>query len=236
MKRFLTAEWKNLAVATFEIDKKLLGKYLPDNTEINGFDGKHFISLVGFMFSNPAFFGFKAPFFRTFEEMNLRFYVKRKTQNGWRNGVVFIKEIAPSKFIGQIAKLLYRENFITLPMSHSIAMTADQQETEYKWKIRNKWNFFSLKTSTIPLSAEVNSIEAFIKNQYWGYTKGNFKETFEFEIKHIPWNIFPSTSFELDIDAEALYGKELASFFYQKPLCCFLMDGSYTEISRPVLL
>ena len=236
MNRFLTAEWRNLAVATFETDKKILEKYLPNNTEVNDCNGKYFMSLVGFMFSNPAFFGIKVPYLKGFEEMNLRFYVKHKIKNGWRNGVVFIKEIAPSIIIGQIAKLLYHENFIALPMKHSFTITAEEQSTEYQWKINKKWNFFKLKTSISPLYTELNSIEAFIKNHYWGYTKVNSEETLEFEIKHISWNIFPSTSFELEIDAEMLYGKELASFFYQNPLCCFLMDGSSTEISRPGLL
>ena len=121
-------------------------------------------------------------------------------------------------------------------MQHSIKTTADEQCTEYMWKICNKWNYLKLKSDKIPTHPEIDSIEAFIKNHFWGFTKINAKKSLVFKIQHIPWNIFSSTSFELEINAEVLFGKELASFFYQKPLCSFLMDGSYTEISRPVLL
>jgi hypothetical protein len=37
--------------------------------------------------------------------------VRYKNGNQWKNGVVFIKEIAPSHIIGLVAKWLYRENF-----------------------------------------------------------------------------------------------------------------------------
>ena len=234
MKPFISAEWTNLVVASFEIDGNLLKKYLPPKTELNDWHGNYFMSLVGFMFSNPRFLGLKAPFYRIFEEVNLRFYVKYKTGNAWKNGVVFIKEIAPSKLIGLTARFLYRENFITLPMKHAFSNSGTEQQTDYFWKIHEKWNFLKLRTGNIPLSDNKNTIESFICNHYHGYTKTSDESTFEFDVKHIPWKIFPALDFQMDLDAEAVYGTELASFFYQKPLTCFLMDGSYIEISRPI--
>ena len=236
MKPFLSAEWTNLGVATFEIDKNLLKKYLPPKTELNDWHGSYFVSLVAFMFSNPRLLGWKAPFYRTFEELNLRFYVRFKTGNVWKNGVVFIKEIAPSNLIGLTARFLYRENFIALPMKHAISISGTQQQTDYFWKINGKWNFLKLRTENIPTSSNTDTIESFICNQYNGYTKTSDEKSLEFEVKHIPWKIFPAIDFKMELDAEAIYGNQLASFFYQKPLTCFLMDGSYTEISRPVLI
>jgi uncharacterized protein len=236
MKPFLSAEWTNLGVASFEIDKNILKKYLPPKTELNDWHGSYFMSLVGFMFSNPCFLGWKAPFYRIFEELNLRFYVKYKAGNAWKNGVVFIKEISPSKLIGLTARFLYHENFISLPMKHTISNTGTQQQTDYFWKINGKWNFFKLRTGNIPLGDNKDTIESFICNHYHGYTKASDKRSFGFEVKHIPWKIFPAIDFQIDLDAEAVYGNELASFFYRKPLTCFMMDGSYIEISRPALI
>ena len=100
MKSLLTADWTNLLVATFEADKNLLREYIPYKTELNDWNGKYYMSLLGFMFSRPLIAGIPSPFYRCFEEINLRFYVRYKSRYGWRNGVVFIKEIAPAKLIG----------------------------------------------------------------------------------------------------------------------------------------
>ena len=73
---FLVADWTNLLVATFETDKKLLNTYLPPQTELDDWNGRHYMSLVAFMFSNTRLMGIPSPFYRSFEELNLRFYVR----------------------------------------------------------------------------------------------------------------------------------------------------------------
>ena len=44
--------------------------------------------LVGFLFLNTSVFGVGIPFHRDFEEVNLRFYVRRKVNDGWRRAGV----------------------------------------------------------------------------------------------------------------------------------------------------
>ena len=100
MRSLLTADWTNLLVATFEADKKLPREYIPYKTELNDCNGNYYMSLLGFMFSRPVIAGIPSPFYRCFEEINLRFYVRQKSRYGWRNGVVFINEITPYKLIG----------------------------------------------------------------------------------------------------------------------------------------
>ena len=85
---FLKAEWNNLALINYEIDADILKDYLPIGTEIDYWNGKCYISLVGFMFENVKILGLKIPFHTRFEEVNLRFYVKRFENNEWKR--VFI--------------------------------------------------------------------------------------------------------------------------------------------------
>ena len=92
-KTFLSAEWRNLLMANYEIDPAVLKKYLPCHTELDEFNGVHYVSLVGFLFTNTRLKGIAFPFHSTFEEVNLRFYVRYKEDNQWKRGVVFIKEI-----------------------------------------------------------------------------------------------------------------------------------------------
>ena len=92
---FLKAEWRNLIMVNYCIDADILKPYIPYKTELDLWNNKCYISLVGFMFLNTKVKGLKIPFHTNFEEVNLRFYVKYKEDNIWKRGVVFIKEIVP---------------------------------------------------------------------------------------------------------------------------------------------
>jgi len=74
---FLTAEWEYLAMLNYEIPHEILAPYLPKGTELDLFEGKALASMVGFLFNNTKVFGIKWPFHTNFEEVNLRFYVKK---------------------------------------------------------------------------------------------------------------------------------------------------------------
>src|SRR5471032_1969443 len=117
---FLTAEWRHLAMLNYEVDSKLLAPFVPHGTELDYWNGKTFVSVVGFLFQRTHVLGIPIPFHRNFEEVNLRFYVRRKADDGGRRAVVFIKELVPRSAIAFVARKFYNENYIALPMSHWI--------------------------------------------------------------------------------------------------------------------
>src|SRR4051812_45244305 len=91
---FLAAKWQHMAMLTFEVDPVVLKPYLPYGTEIDLYHNQAFVTLNGFLFENTKLLGVvPVPFHRNFEEINLRFYVKRKSGGHYKRGVVFIKEI-----------------------------------------------------------------------------------------------------------------------------------------------
>ena len=49
---FLKAEWRKLAIANYAIDPSVLKKYVPPGTELDLWEGKCYVSLIGFMFLN----------------------------------------------------------------------------------------------------------------------------------------------------------------------------------------
>ncbi len=236
MKTLLTAHWINLLTATYETNKNFLEKFLPAKTELNDWNGKYFMSLVGFMFLKPAVFGIPSPFYRSFEEINLCFYVRHKERNKWRNGVVFIKEIAPALIIGQTAAWLYKETFISMPMKHAFYEDNEFRNIKYACKTNHEWDHLYLKTTKSDCEPGEGSIESFIRDHYWGYTKAGRDKTLEFQVEHRPWKIFPPQSFEMNLDIKNIYGEEFEEYFVQTPLTSFLMDGSFTKVSWPVLL
>ena len=106
MKTFMTARWENLIMANYTIDPAALLGYLPPGVEIDLFEGKAYVSLVGFLFKNSQIFGVPIPLLGTFEEVNLRFYVRRRDGHGYKRGVVFINETVPYKPVAWLANKL----------------------------------------------------------------------------------------------------------------------------------
>ena len=87
MKKFLTARWRDLIMANYEVKPELLAACVPVGTELDLQDGKCFVSLVGFMFLETRVLGLPIPFHVNFEEVNLRFYIKRETGGETRRAV-----------------------------------------------------------------------------------------------------------------------------------------------------
>jgi len=73
----LFADWHNLLFANYAIDPEVLKPFVPQRTELDFHNGSCYIGLVAFQFLNTKVFGFPAFTKRNFDEINLRFYVKR---------------------------------------------------------------------------------------------------------------------------------------------------------------
>src|SRR6185295_4061969 len=117
---FLTAEWRYLAMLNYEIDPAVLSPLVPRGTELGRWNGKTFVSMVGFLFLNTRVMVLSIPFHCDFEEINLRCYVRHRAADGWRRGVVFVKEIVPRAAIAWTARWLYDENYVALPTGNVI--------------------------------------------------------------------------------------------------------------------
>src|ERR1700734_3718519 len=140
MRVFLSAEWRDLVMVNYEVDPKLLNDYVPPGTVLDSFDGRTYVSLVGFQFRRTSLFGaLPVPFHRDFDEINLRFYVRHKEGNEDQRGVVFIAEIVPRWAIAKIARLAYGENYVCLPMKHRVNMNGETKAAEYEWKLDGGW-------------------------------------------------------------------------------------------------
>lgn len=228
---FLTAKWTNLALFNYEIDAKLLKKHLPVGTEIDLWNNKCYVSLVGFMFEDVKLLGLKIPFHTNFEEVNLRFYVKRFEQGEWKRGVVFIKEIVPKRAITFVANTVYSENYQTLPMKHKTIETETNFKFNYQWKTKN-WNNITVETEKNLLEIEQHSEAEFITEHYFGYTKVNTKKSFEYEVKHPRWKQYKVLSYQIDVDFKATYGNEFAFLQNQKPISVMLAKGSEISVEN----
>jgi uncharacterized protein len=228
-KTFLQAEWRKLLMANYAIDKRILEKYMPRGTEIDLWNDICYVSLVGFMFLDTKVKGLKIPFHINFEEVNLRFYVKHKDNKEWKRGVVFVKEIVPKPALTLVANLIYKENYETLPMSHSWQTLDDVQTIEYRWK-KSRWNTFKVIADSSPTEIQSGSEEEFITEHYWGYTKISAQKTSEYGVEHPKWKVYTTKEFSIDVDFQDIYGNDFDFLTSQQPQSVFLAEGSNIQV------
>jgi uncharacterized protein YqjF (DUF2071 family) len=223
---FLKAEWRKLLMANYEVDPNILMKYVPFGTELDLWQGKCYVSLIGFMFMNTRLLGFKIPFHTNFEEVNLRFYVKRYDNDTWKRGVVFIKEIVPKSALTWVANTVYHENYETMPMRHNWEYLNDRQQIAYLWKLKDTWYSMSATSETKRAAMGAGSRAEFIAEHYWGYAKVDDKSTNEYEVKHPKWEMYNILDHEIKVDFKAVYGEAFDFLQTQDPDFVLLAEGS----------
>jgi uncharacterized protein YqjF (DUF2071 family) len=229
---FLTAEWRALAMLNYEVDPSLLLPYVPAGTELDCWDGKTLVSLVGFRFLNTKVFGMRFPFHCNFNEVNLRFYVRRIEASEVKRGVVFIREIVPRWAIAAAARAFYNERYLALPMSHRVLLNSAGIAVEYGWKSRTRGNRIKLSGKGEPALPQDGSQEQYITEHYWGYARGRNSGSIEYKVEHPQWRVWQASEAVFEGDTEELYGKELAAVLTQKPFSAFLAEGSKIEVYR----
>jgi uncharacterized protein len=228
-KTFLQAEWRKLAMANYSVDTKLLGNYLPPKTEIDLWNDVCYVSLVGFIFKDTKVKGLKIPFHTNFEEVNLRFYVRYKDNGEWKRGVVFVKEIVPKPALTFVANRVYKENYETMPMSHSWTTSDDNLTVEYKWK-KGRWNSMKVIADKKASLIKSDSEEEFITEHYWGYTKISNERTSEYGVEHPKWEVYQTKDYSIDVDFANIYGQEFDFLATEKPKSVFLAEGSEIKV------
>jgi uncharacterized protein YqjF (DUF2071 family) len=226
LKTFLKAKWQNLIMANYEIDPAILMPYLPKGVELDYFEGKTYVSLVGFLFNKTSIFNLPIPIFGTFEEVNLRFYVVRKEGNEIKRGVVFINETVPNKIVAWVANKLYKEHYIAIPTKHHWSINEITKEIHYQWKVNDVWNSIRVNAAITRQKMEKDSMEEFIFEHYFGYTRVDPSQTIEYKINHPSWEIHAVENYTVECDFGAFYGKDFELLNSAKPHSVMLAEGS----------
>jgi uncharacterized protein YqjF (DUF2071 family) len=225
MQKFLTAEWRKLIMANYEVSPSLLQPMLPAGTEIDRYNNKAFVSLVGFMFNNTKVLGVKIPFHINFPEVNLRFYVRFKEKTEWRRGVVFIREIVPKPAITFVANSLFKEKYVTLPMQYSID-SGNGLKVSYRWKHKKAWYSVEAEADNIKQTIAAGSEEEFITHQSAGYSVIRPGVTSEYLVYHPLWELYPVQRYNIACDFEKVYGRGFGFLCSQSPQSVYLVEGS----------
>jgi uncharacterized protein YqjF (DUF2071 family) len=231
-RRFLTAEWNNLLMLNYAVDPSLLEPFVPAGTELDVFEGRTYLSLVGFEFNRTRLRGITVPFHQTFEEVNLRFYVRRSS----KRGVVFIRELVPRYAVAAVARYAFNENYACVPMSHRIQIGAGGEvaEAEYAWGSGADRCSMWIETDGASYLPADGSASQFITEHYWGYAAQNGGGSLEYEVQHARWDVQGAKRAGLSGNAARFYGAGMAQVVMRDPDSAFLAKGSGVTVFKGV--
>ena len=227
---FLEAKWENLIMANYAVDPKVLIPYLPKGVELDSFEGKFYVSLVGFMFNKTRIFKVPIPYLGSFEEINLRFYVIRKHEGKIKRGVVFINETVPFAPVAWMANYLYKEHYTAVKTKHHWHLTDTLKTIDYSWEKDKKWNNIRVNAHSQGNTMKAGSVEAFIFEHYFGYTRVDEHKTLEYRINHQSWKINQVIDHSIDCDFEKMYGPDFAFLNSQQADHVILAEGSDVSV------
>ncbi|MES2392584.1 MAG: DUF2071 domain-containing protein [Acidobacteriota bacterium] len=245
MSTFLTAHWRNLIMAQYEVAPATLAPYLPEGLELDYYkpsgaletDARCYVSLVGFLFDRVRIMHIPPPLHTRFEEINLRFYVRRlKPDGSYDRGVVFIREFVPSPLIAFVAKSLYEEPYATAPVASGVSFAPGKLSVEYRWTFGGGTHRLQVEASPNAEPIAMGSEEEFITEHYWGFTKRSNGTTSAYQVEHPRWQTHPVQNYTITANFLSLYGPAFAPLNYQQPMSVLLAEGSAVSVSSGVTL
>lgn len=213
-------------MVSFAVDPGRLAPLVPAGTELDTNDGACYVSLVAFRFVDTRVRGLRIPFHHTFEELNLRFYVRRTVGDEVRRAVVFIREVVPRRAIAAMARVLYNEPYIALPMRHRV--DGDPPRVVYEWRLQGAWHALGAAARGARTVPPPDDHRAFITEHYWGYTRQRDGGTLEYQVTHPRWGVWDATLGELP-DLGSLYGPAWGDALGE-PASVLIADGSAVSV------
>jgi uncharacterized protein len=218
----------------YEVDPAILVPLLPNGTDLDDRDGRHFVSLVAFLFLDTHVLGLPAFFHQNFEEVNLRFYVRRMVGRESRSGVVFIRELVPLPLVAAAARLTYNEPYRTVPMRHKLVETDGRLQSIEHWfgGPRDQCRL-ALQVKGAALEMAPESDEEFLSERGWGYTRQRDGGTIEYQVKHARWRVWLNPLFQLEGPLGEFYDARFASILSGVPASAFVSDGSPVAVHLP---
>ena len=218
-------------MVNYEVPAELLRPLVPVGTELDSWEGVTLASMVGFRFLDTRVLGISIPGHRDFDEVNLRFYVRRHAEDGsWRRAVVFVRELVPKRAIACVARWCYNEPYTAVPMRHEVDMTGAGEggagRVAYSWRMSARWHRLEVVIRGRPAFPSRDSEAAFITEHYWGYTVQRDGGAKEYQVEHPPWRVWDSADARFDCDVRAVYGDGFAECLQARPRSAFVAEGS----------
>jgi uncharacterized protein YqjF (DUF2071 family) len=221
---------------SYDVDADALAPLVPAGTALDLWRGRALVSVVGFRFLDTRVLGVAIPWHRDFDEVNLRFYVRRDVPGSeTRHGVVFVGELVSRLAVALLARLAYNEPYRAVTMRSATPRGADEApgRLAYEWRIGGDGEGLAATAVGAPAAPEPGSQAAFITQHHWGYTRQRDGGTVEYEVVHPPWRVWTAGGPTLTMDVARLYGPAFAPALARAPVSALVADGSPVSVYAP---
>lgn len=233
----LSATWRHLLFLNYAVPPEFLEPWVPKGVELDLYDGQAYLSLVGLMFLNQKILGIPDPFHQQYEQVNLRFYVKRQSDYGTLHGTFFIKEIVPTVLVAEAARMFFNERYVTCETRHHIeeydGMLRKGSLVEYGFMEARQWHDLSARIAGPAVPPDPNSAAFFTAHRLLGYSPAD-DGTIEYELQHPRWHIYPVSEARFDCNVEAVYGRQFVPYLRSSPDFAFVAAGSDVAMVKAV--
>ncbi|NBB73007.1 MAG: DUF2071 domain-containing protein [Bacteroidetes bacterium] len=219
---FLTAHWSNIALVTYAVPPDRVTPHLPPGVVADRREGRAFVSLVAFDFRDLRVLGVPVPGGQRFPEVNLRLYARQ----GDREGVVFAREMVPSRLVAGAARLLYNEPYArtSLQVEQETSGNALAMTYRFGWKGREQRVRVTGRTpAAVPAP---NSTAHFFKERHWGFGTTHNGRTLRYRVEHPRWAVYPVAEHHVTLDWAHVFGPDWAFLQEAKPYSVLLAKGS----------
>jgi uncharacterized protein YqjF (DUF2071 family) len=232
---FLTAAWRHLVMLNYAVSPSLLRPLVPAGTTLDSFHDTYYASVIGFLFLDTRVLGIPIPNHRNFEEVNLRFYVRRDVDGETRRAVTFVREFVPRRAIAAVAHAAYNEPYTAVPMRHDVSLSTngDPRRVQFSWRTDHSWTTVAAEAEGAGMVPPADSFESFIAEHYWGYTRQKDGGTVEYEVRHPPWRVWKARDATLTGAVAQSYGPAWAAALAAEPSSAFIADGSPVTVYTP---
>ncbi len=232
---FLSAQWRRLILINYAVPAECLLPYVPAGVELDTWQGETLVSLVGFAFMGTSLLSMTLPICSDFEEVNLRFYVKRRMplpgEANWQRGVVFIKEIVPYSIIAQTANIFYGERYEAMSMDHETRVTGALQKITYSWTDAEGECRLSAEVQGPAEPLAEGSLAEFITEHYFGYAKKGEDRTTEYEVEHPRWQVWNKVKAQVEGNYQRFYPPAITQHMTQAH-SALLAEGSAVRVMQ----
>ena len=239
----LVADWQNPLLFSWPVADAALDPLLPPGLELDRWEDSAYVSLVGLRFENVRVFGVPAPR-RAYDEINLRFYVRRRSGDGdkdGRPGVVFVRQLVPHRLTALAARVMYGEPFETAPTGHKFygyhsSATALPSCVAYNWDGQGRRQQFWASSDASPVNVGPGSLEEFLTRRYWGYNGKPGARARAYQLTRPDWQVRGASRWGMDCDFSGVYGTALAAIIQDTPASVLLATGSQAAVGLPSTL
>ncbi len=237
----LSATWRNILLFSWPVPDETVQNLTPDGLEIDRWNGDAYVSLVGLRFEKVNLFGIPAPA-RSYDEINLRFYVRRKFHDVDRQpGVVFVRQLVPHRVTARVARMLYGEPFEVATVGHAYNAGLSGNESparrvEYWWENREGSHRMWAETNLTPQQAPPGSLDEFLTERYWGYNGKPGLGTRAYRLVRPVWDVARATTARVECAPDGVDDTGLGGIMRSEPASVLLACGSWAQIGLPSAL